>query len=269
MSNAIPQPLRTAIKKKLGNVSDRHVNRLIAQIANDQLISRRAASMMLARKLGIAITRYATAEDRAEMRGHAVSAISTEPEDNAISAAPPVSKVLPTLKVKPAKNNSLFVVHGRDSKLNEAMFALLRAMGLNPLEWSQAIAKAKGANPDVRKVINNAMRLVQGVVVMFSPDEEARLKTKYRAKGDSAKLEGQARPNVIFESGLALGGHPKKTLLVQVGDTRPISDIAGMHMLRLSNSATSRKELGQRLKKLGFKVDLSGTSWLTEGDFNR
>jgi hypothetical protein len=62
----------------------------------------------------------------------------------------------------------------------------------------------------------------------------------------------------------------QKTLLVQVGDTRDISDIAGKHILHLSNSAASRKELAQRLQsKLKFKVDTTGTAWLTIGNFNR
>jgi predicted nucleotide-binding protein len=267
MSDSIPQTLKSAIQKKLGNVSDRHVNRLIANVAADQLVSRRAASMLLARKLGVNFNRYATPEDRAEMRGH--TATPTAMEDITAPALQVSAQPNAKPKVKPTKNNTLFVVHGRDAPLNESMFAILRAMNLNPLEWSQAIAQAKGANPDVGHVIDTAMKKVQGVVVMFSPDEEARLKRKFRGHKDPSALEGQARLNVIFEAGLALGAHPKKTLLVQVGDTRPISDIAGKHMLKLSNSPTSRKELAQRLKKLGFKVNLDGTSWLTEGNFNR
>jgi hypothetical protein len=154
------------------------------------------------------------------------------------------------------------------------MFAFLRSIGLNPLEWSQAIKDAKGANPHVDEVIYGAMQKVQGVLIMFSPDEEARLKTKLCSPLDKKKgfnkLDGQARPNVIFEAGLALGAHSKKTLLVQVGDVRDISDIAGKHLVHLTNTAASRKELAQRLRtKLKFKVDITGNEWLTIGDFDR
>lgn len=171
-------------------------------------------------------------------------------------------------------NNSIFVVHGRDTQLNADIFAFLRSIELNPLEWSQAIKSAKGANPHVDEVIYNAMDKVQGVLVVFSPDEEARLKSKFCSPKDAKKglctLDGQARPNVIFEAGLALGAHSKKTLLVQVGDVRDISDIAGKHMVHLSNAPASRKELAQRLKtKLKFKVDMTGDHWLTVGDFDR
>jgi hypothetical protein len=75
---------------------------------------------------------------------------------------------------------------------------------------------------------------------------------------------------VTFEAGIAIGAHQEKTLLVEVGNVRKISDVDGMHILRLNNSAASRKELAQRLKdKLKFKVDTTGDSWLTVGNFKR
>ena len=177
--------------------------------------------------------------------------------------------------VRTTKDNSIFVVHGRDTKLNDDMFGFLLAIGLNPKEWSQAIKDAKGANPNVGQVINKAMKQAQGVLVMFSPDEDAKLKSKFcgpkeRKKGLN-KLDGQARPNVLFEAGLALGAHPDKTLLVQVGGTRDMSDIAGMHLINLGDDAASRKDLAQRLAtKLKFKVDTTGTLWLSDKfKFNR
>lgn len=129
-------------------------------------------------------------------------------------------------------------------------------------------------NPNVGQVISKAMKQAQGVLVMFSPDEDAKLKSKFCGLKDKKKgldkLEGQARPNVLFEAGLALGAHPDKTLLVQVGDTRDISDIAGMHLINLSDDPNSRKELAQRLAtKLKFKVDMTGMSWLSTFKFNR
>ena len=105
---------------------------------------------------------------------------------------------------------------------------------------------------------------------MFSPDEEARLKAKFRTPRDSKSLEGQSRLNVIFEAGIALGAHPEKTLLIEIGHVRAISDIAGMHIPGLTNDATSRTELAERLrKKLKLKVNTTGKYWLTIGNFSR
>jgi Predicted nucleotide-binding protein containing TIR-like domain len=270
MSELIPSSLRDSIQKKLGNVSSRHVNRLIADIASDQLVSRRAAAMLLARKLKVNFSRYADAEDRAEMRGHTVSQAQL---DEAPAASPTVqaTREVSRPRVRPAKNNTLFVVHGRDIKLNEDMFALLRALNLNSIEWSSAVAKTRGNNPDVDKIIAGQMKSVQGIVVMISPDEQAKLKGKFCDPTNPSEktLQDQARPNVLFEAGWAFGAYPGKTLLVRVGNTRPISDLGGKHIMKLSNSPASRKEFAQRLKKMKFKVDIEGTSWLTEGDFDR
>lgn len=155
------------------------------------------------------------------------------------------------------------------------MYAFLRAIGINPMEWNDAIKAAKGgANPIVGDVIHDAMKKVQGVMVLLSADEDARLKSKFATMQDKKKnlhkLDGQPRPNVIFEAGLALGAHSSKTILVQVGDVREISDIAGKHMAHLNDTAASRKALALRLQdKLKFKVNLTGDTWLTVGRFER
>ncbi len=190
-------------------------------------------------------------------------------EQPAVSPLPVASKAVKT-PIKQTKNNTIFVVHGRDHQLNGDMFNFLRALGLNAVEFSQAIAETAGANPNITNVVKGALKRAQGVLVMFSPDEEARLKTKFRTPKDSSKLEGQSRLNVIFEAGIALGAHPEKTLLVEVGQVRSISDIAGMHIPRLTNDPTSRKELAQRLrKKLKLKVNTEGDYWLQVGNFDR
>lgn len=270
MSEQIPAALRASIQKKLGNVSPRHVNRLIAGIASDQLVSRRAAAMLLARKLNVNFSRFATADDRAEMRGHTVTQAQLDEPAPPPPIAPVLAKGPARPQVRQTKNNTIFVVHGRDHKLNEDMFSFLRALDLNAVEFSQAIAETAGANPNITKIVKGALKRAQGVLVMFSPDEEARLKTKFRTPRDNKALEGQSRLNVIFEAGIALGAHPEKTLLVEVGHVRNISDIAGMHIPRLTNDATSRKDLAERLrKKLKLKVNTAGEYWLKVGNFSR
>jgi predicted nucleotide-binding protein len=226
MSDQIPAALKLAIQKKLGNVSPRHVNRLIAGIASDQLVFRRAAAMLLARKLQVNFSRFATSDDRAEMRGHSVAQAQIE---DTVVAQPPAAIATRAAKpaVKPTKNNTLFVVHGRDTKLNEDMFGLLRALGLNPIEWSKAVAKTRGNNPDVDRIIGGQMKTVQGIVVMISPDEQAKLKSRFCDPAVPAErtLQDQARPNVLFEAGWAFGGLSRQDVASSGGqyptDKRP------------------------------------------------
>jgi predicted nucleotide-binding protein len=260
-------PRLIALLKKRMGAAERTVYAAIQKTAVANRVPRDLGALLLAGENGISYQRYATPEQMAALRGAPVhSIVVDEPKGRAPRA---LKKPIVTIS-----NNSIFVVHGRDVQLNTDMFAFLRSIGLNPLEWSQAIKDAKGANPHVDEVVYGAMQKVQGVLIMFSPDEEARLKTKLCSPLDKKKgfnkLDGQARPNVIFEAGLALGAHSKKTLLVQVGDVRDISDIAGKHLVHLTNTAASRKELAQRLRtKLKFKVDTTGDQWLTIGDFDR
>jgi predicted nucleotide-binding protein len=259
------------LKRRMG-VASRTVYAAIQRTAAANRVTRELGALLLAGEYGISYQRYATPEQMAELRGAPIQpAPTSSPSPSGRGRRPARSARKPVVTIT---NNSIFVVHGRDAELNADMFAFLRAIGLNPLEWSQAIKAAKGANPHVDDVINNAMDRVQGVLVMFSPDEDARLKPKFSTPMDKkkglSKLDGQARPNVIFEAGLALGAHSTKTLLVQVGDMRDISDIAGKHLLHLSNDPSSRKEVAQRLQsKLKFKVDTTGNDWLKTGNFDR
>ena len=67
---------------------------------------------------------------------------------------------------------------------------------------------------------------------------------------------------------MALGRDPDHTVIVEVGDVRPFSDIAGRHVVRLNNDAAKRMDLTERLKTCGCSVDTSGKDWLEAGDFS-
>jgi predicted nucleotide-binding protein len=160
-------------------------------------------------------------------------------------------------------------VHGRDEALRKSMFEFLRSLGLKPMEWGHAVETAKGANPYIGDILDSAMAKVAAVVVLFSPDEIAHLKEQFWGADDKhgdGKPGGQARPNVLFEAGLALGSHPKKTVIVQVGKVRPFSDIAGKHLIRLSEDK-GRNDLANRLEKIGCDVNRVGDDWMTAGNF--
>jgi predicted nucleotide-binding protein len=269
--------LLAKLMKKM-TIGQARAYRIIQQRSLDSHVDSHVASLLVARDNGVNYAPYATAEDRAEMRQASASAHSSPaPTPAAPAVASPLAtgKRLGKTKVRATKDNSMFVVHGRDAKLNQDMYAFLSSIGIVPMEWDQAIKAAKGgANPIVGDVISQAMEKVQGVMILLSPDEEAKIRPKFASQNDKTRghhLKGfQPRPNVIFEAGLALGAHSDKTILVQVGTVRDISDIAGKHMVHLSDSFTDRKRLADRLaSKLRFKIDLDGTTWQTIGDFDR
>jgi predicted nucleotide-binding protein len=155
-------------------------------------------------------------------------------------------------------------------KLRDSLFSFLRSIGLHPLEWSEAIMETKKASPYVGEILDEAFSIAQAIVVLMSPDDEARLREPFRESGDpphETQLTHQARPNVIFEAGMAMGNCPDRTVLVEVGNLRPFSDVGGRHVIHLNNSTQRRQQLAQRLQSAGCPVNLTGTDWHTTGDF--
>ncbi len=169
-----------------------------------------------------------------------------------------------------AKNaRKVFVVHGRNLEARDAMFGFLRAIGLEPIEWSTAISATGSASPYIGQALDAAFDMAQAVVVLLTPDDIAYLRPEY-ANGDDDPERvptPQARPNVLFEAGMAIGRHPERTVLVELGALRPFSDVAGRYAVRLDNSSPKRNDLANRLKDAGCDVTTSGSDWLNAGDF--
>jgi predicted nucleotide-binding protein len=164
----------------------------------------------------------------------------------------------------------VFVVHGRDSNARDAMFAFLRSIDLYPLEWAEAVTETGKASPYVGDVLDEAFSIAQAVVVLMTPDDVACLQEPFRKPGDpphETELTPQARPNVIFEAGMAMGRSPDRTVLVELGELRPFSDVGGRHVIRLDNTTQRRQELAQRLETAGCPVSMTGTDWHRAGDF--
>jgi len=161
----------------------------------------------------------------------------------------------------------VFVVHGRNLDARNGMFSFLRALGLRPLDWNQAVKLTGEGSPYIGQVLDHAFAEAQAVVVLLTPDEIAYLRKEYASREDDPELNpaSQARPNVLFEAGMAFGRHPKRTILVELGSVRPFSDVVGRHALRMSNSAEMRAALADRLRIAGCEID-TGTDWLTAGD---
>jgi predicted nucleotide-binding protein len=165
----------------------------------------------------------------------------------------------------------VFVIHGRNDFLRQSMFNFLRTIGLHPLEWSQLVASTGSGSPFVSSILDRAFEQAQAVVALFTPDDIVFLDPKLRHPSDpgyECQPTGQARPNVLFETGMAMGRSPERTILVEIGPIRPFSDVAGRHVVRLSNDASKRKDLASRLQTCGCRTNLTGDDWLTVGDFS-
>ena len=172
--------------------------------------------------------------------------------------------------IRPAVNSrDVLVVHGRNNAARDALFELLRAFDLHPLEWSEAVSATGKASPYIGEILDAAFSRAHAVIVLFTPDDEARLREPFQASYEpphETQLTGQARPNVLFEAGMAMARDQDRTVLVELGSLRPFSDVAGRHAIRLDNTSQSRQELAMRLRNAGCPIRLEGTGWHTAGD---
>ncbi|MCV7303529.1 nucleotide-binding protein [Mycobacterium barrassiae] len=163
----------------------------------------------------------------------------------------------------------VFVIHGRNDAARREMFTFLRAIGLHPIEWSEALHATGTASPYIGQVLDTAFGMAQAIVVLMTPDEIAYLIPAYSHGEHDPETQpaAQARPNVLFEAGMAMGRDPKRTVLVELGSVRPFSDVSGLHAVRLAPTPEKRKDLAQRLKTAGCEVNLNGDDWMQTGDF--
>lgn len=158
-----------------------------------------------------------------------------------------------------ANRKAVMVIYGHDKPANDALFGWLRAIGLQPREWSQLIRASGSASPFIGNVLEKALQDVQAVVAFFTPDEYVIA----AAPGDHGTGRFQARPNVLIEAGMALITHPTRTIITVLGTQELPSDLAGRHYVRLSHTAVEPlHDLAARLHDAGCDTDITGSDWL-------
>lgn len=180
----------------------------------------------------------------------------------------------PEAKLAPAREGidkldteprSVFVIHGQNERAKEELFVFLKEIDLKPTAWSKAVEMTKKSSPYVSEIVRTGLDKAQAIIALFTDDEEVTLRANLAKGRDDSGY--QPRPNVIFEAGWAFGQYPDKTIFVEMGSLRPISDIAGIHTIRLDDSFDRRRDLAQRLKGCGCPVDIDHSNWDKAGKF--
>ncbi len=271
MANINPR-LLAAIKDKTG-LSAAQTYARIKQTASNEYLPRHLAAIKVGAEVGVTINKYAKQDELAQLR-QAGSPVA--PPATAAATVPVKGKSLAKAKFKIARRvgraatNSVFVVHGRDHVVRNATFDFLRAVGIKPIEWNSALAMSKKAAPYIGEVLDAAFAQARAIVVLITPDDLAQLRPDLLLPSDKPyerTLTGQARPNVLFEAGMAFATHADRTVIVQLGNVREFSDVAGRHVVHMSNDYIKRQELTTKLRNAGCDVDMTGSDWVTAGDF--
>lgn len=269
MANIDPK-LLAAIREKTG-LSRAQTYARIKQAAAAEYLPRHLAAIKIGAEAGLAINKYASPPELAELR-QAGTPVSPPPIGDPLPTPPRRTKTTakPRKIAAKAQANQVFVVHGRDRAAKQATFDFLRAINVKPIEWNAALKMSKKAAPHLAEVLDAAFAQARAIVVLLTPDDLAQLRPDLLAPTDKPYERtptGQPRPNVLFEAGMAFVTHPGRTILLQLGSIREFSDVAGRHVIHMTNEFVRRQEFVTKLQNAGCDVDTSGTDWVSAGDF--
>lgn len=165
---------------------------------------------------------------------------------------------LPQKQVQPqpaaVQPSLVFIVHGRDLAPLRVTRQFLQFLGLHSMTWADATARTGKSQPTTYEIVRTGIEVAGAVIVIFSPDDQAKVQNHLAQPGESLAPMGQARQNVTLEAGMAFATAPHKTIFLRSGLTREISDIAGFNWVALDGHYENRLDLKTRLKNAGAAV---------------
>lgn len=163
----------------------------------------------------------------------------------------------------------VFIIHGRNLKIKNSMFEFLQNLDLHPIPFEEAKRKTKEGSPYNLNVLKKAITRDVTILALITPDDIGFLNPFFHKKEDSENEKrpmGQARSNVIFETGFALATNPTRTILVVFGNVRKYSDIAGINYFYFIDTHQKRNELKELLRSIGCPIQES-PNYLDVGNF--
>ncbi|AMD01601.1 TIR domain-containing protein [Halomonas chromatireducens] len=151
----------------------------------------------------------------------------------------------PRASVEESAPGNVFIVHGRDQALKEAVARFVAKIGLNPIILHEQTNEGRTL---IEKFEANAS--ADFAIALFTPDDVGGLKS------DTPSLSNRARQNVLFEFGYFLGrlGRRHACALVQ-GEIELPSDYSGVVFIPVDSAGHWKFELLRELKAAGFSID--------------
>jgi predicted nucleotide-binding protein len=175
-------------------------------------------------------------------------------------------------KVPMPDKKKVFVIHGRCAPARHEMGVFLRSLGLEPV-WFRDVRKNMGGTVHIIKVVEQGMKEAHGVLALITPDEFSALRPALRKTGESGEIveRWQARPNVLFEAGMAYARDPDRVAFVLFGDAKLFTDASGMCIFWPTNDHGPDSDRAQLRDLLGGGMQCEINTkhdWMTSGDFN-
>lgn len=165
------------------------------------------------------------------------------PARSTIAVQNEAAQVQPATRQAKPSTGDVFIVHGHDDGLKEAVARFLSRLGLNPVilheqaDQGRTVIEKFQAHSDVSFAIS-----------LFTPDDVGGIAGKTQSP--------RARQNVVFELGYFVGrlGRTNAVALVK-GDVELPSDWSGVLYIRVDDAGQWRFQLVRELKAAGFDVD--------------
>lgn len=127
-----------------------------------------------------------------------------------------------------------------------------------------------GGTPTIAEIVERGMSEAQGVIALITADEYAAVRPEYREEHDEPDqiARWQARPNVIFEAGMAFGRARTRVVFVLLGNPKLFTDVAGIHVLRPTNDPSGDRGILRSTLGQGMRCAVEDSSeWMKAGDF--
>jgi|ERR1035437_654351 hypothetical protein len=168
-----------------------------------------------------------------------------------LRARPVVSFLRDTPGVLPPKPNNtkkVFIVHGHNDTLKNAIAHLISRLGLEPIILHEQANKGRTI---IEKFLDHSD--VGFAVVLLTPDDKGGL-----ASDSPDKYKFRARQNVIMELGFFLGrlGRERVAAIFASGVEMP-SDYSGVLFLPYDDAGTWQFSLAKEIRAAGIPVDLN------------
>jgi hypothetical protein len=169
----------------------------------------------------------------------------------------------------------IFIIHGRNLAARDELVKFIESLGLKHLSFESVANGMKTPAPFIADIVMSGISKADAVIALFTPDEIGAFYSLNTGQLEASRW--QARPNVIFEAGVAYGlasaqkgAKAKKTILVTIGaDVELFSDVSGVHFVRLDGAA-GKEALRERLSRVLGALPRPTREWLdppNSGDF--
>jgi hypothetical protein len=165
--------------------------------------------------------------------------------------------------MKKAFRKRVFVIYGRDVEAYAELAKFLHALNLEEIRFEE-VAGTLGPSPFVADIVLRGIKDAHAVIALFTPDEHAALYDPASGsplEPNSGGSRWQARPNVIFEAGIAYGRGTTEPILVVLGaDVSLFSDVGGRHFVHLGRP-DGKRNLFKRLDAILGPIKPRITDW--------